>query len=117
MTAPANSTEIAIVRCHTKTLLAVLLAAVCIVGDQLVASSRGARLVAALCDNLTHGSVALICTLLVTLEFGQRLTPTEQRLQLIGGFVCASLMDVDHFVEAHSLQLAVGCLAVQIGLI
>lgn len=95
---------------YNKLFLAALLGLVCIVGDNFVlAASQGgvSKWFQSVCDNVTHGIVAAVATLILVQEFSNRLQLFEQRLLIAGGFVMASLMDVDHFIEARSIHLEV----------
>lgn len=90
-----------------KLLLGALVGFTCIAGDQFVAASQDVRLRAAFIDNLTHATVAAVATLIVVLEYSNRLPIVEQRMLVAGAFITAALIDVDHFIEAHSWQLTV----------
>lgn len=90
-----------------KLWLCAMLAFICIAGDRFVAASQAVKVHAAFFDNLTHALISGLATLIVVLEFSNRLSIVEQRLLVVCGFFAAALVDVDHFVEAHSWQLTV----------
>lgn len=88
-------------------ILPILNAFICILGDHLVESNGESQLLKAICDNLTHATIGLICGLIIITEANHRIVGIE-RICLIGMcVVISSLIDVDHFVVAKSLKLSV----------
>lgn len=83
--------------------LTILLVLIATVGDYIVVHSS-AELYKALFDNATHALVGGICWLIVAINHKQ----TQSAYAIYEVFLCtmiASLIDLDHFVAAKSLNL------------
>lgn len=88
-------------------ILSCLLCITCILGDKLVDIYKSSNVAKALLDNLTHGLIGYIVGCIVADEFKDRLSAYEQLLLSTFCFFIASVIDVDHFIEAKSFNLHV----------
>lgn len=89
--------------------LATIVACTCLLGDSLVDifQTKNRPLAAAICDNLTHGIIGALTTLLVLHHYHDRIPFAEHKLLIAFGFFAATIIDVDHFIEAQSIRLEV----------
>ena len=80
------------------------LAMVCLLGDHLCSALSEAELLwQALADSATHGAVGMMSWAVVVMP---GLSPARWTQCVLCG-VLASVLDVDHFLQARSLQLKV----------
>lgn len=88
-------------------VLTTLLAVVCFVGDRLVEYQSDSALGKAICDSLTHATVGLLSATILVLQLMQHIHMNEKLLLILICCLLSSLIDVDHFIAARSLRLAV----------
>lgn len=88
-------------------LLTILLALVCVVGDSVLLMT-GPDIVKALVDNCTHSLVAVISWFIILIKCHLKSSLIRSSLfeLLLCGFI-ASIIDIDHFILANSLNLKV----------
>lgn len=90
-------------------ILSFLLCITCIVGDTLINSyiNKTSNYAKALVDNLTHGLIGYFTAAIIVNEFKDLVSINEQKLLQIFCTLFASIIDVDHFIEAKSFSLHV----------
>lgn len=79
----------------------------CLIGDKLVERARSGTWLKALMDNITHGIVGLLATLIVLFNFKDRVTNNEFAIVAILGYCLSAAIDIDHFIEARSFHIHV----------
>lgn len=93
----------------TNLLLTLKIVISCILGDFLLNKFQQNHLLRALTDNFTHQIVGLLSAIIISLNLKATvgyLSGTEVTLLAIFGQLSAGIIDIDHFIEAQSLQLA-----------
>lgn len=89
-------------------ILIFFLAAVCIIGDKLVESIANPVLIRGICDNTVHGLVGLLTAMIIVVDTkNYKLASDESVLLVLCCTLVASLIDIDHFIEARSLKFGV----------
>lgn len=86
---------------------AIFLGLVCFVGDRLVEYQSDSALGKAICDSLTHAAVGLLSATILVLQLMQHIPIRDKLLLILICCLLSSLIDVDHFIAARSLRLAV----------
>lgn len=88
-------------------ILTILNACICIFGDTLVQWNDESQLIKALFDNITHATIGCISAVIIISETDNQTVGIE-KIALIGlSVIVSSLIDVDHFIVAKSIKLAV----------
>lgn len=88
-------------------ILPLLNGGICVLGDQLVEWNSGSHLQKAICDNATHAFIGFVNALTILYELNRRISWTERVNLVIMSMLVSSLIDLDHFIVAKSMNLTV----------
>lgn len=80
---------------------------ICILGDYLVDVNQESQIRKAICDNATHAIVGFFSAIVLILETNHRATGIERIILIAMSVLVSSLIDIDHFLVAKSMQLSV----------
>lgn len=91
---------------YVRLILATLVSITCIVGDNLLETTRH-PLLKALCDNATHAIVGGLTGIAFIMHFYDKLSNVAGWTLIFACFAVSSFIDLDHFAAAKSLSLYV----------
>lgn len=87
--------------------LTIVLGVVCIVGDWMVELNSNSKIAKAIVDNATHTCVGLLTAPLLLIQLNRRISSFDRNAIIIVCCLVSSLIDIDHFIVARSLNLTV----------
>lgn len=80
---------------------------ICLLGDYLVYINPESQIRKAIFDNVTHAIVGLFSAIVFILETNHRAAGIERIALVVMSVFVSSLIDIDHFLVAKSMQLTV----------